>query len=646
MRRLLTTRNYLHTSRKLQRAKMTAPTGSTVQEYIDEMNTKYDLLHRAFEDNFWATKMNLKGNSSEQLSKTKTEYESFLQNKQALEAVRQKLNDPTATDEQKRILKTMERTYLCYLMESDEAASIKELCVAKESELEAARNKMKLGYTDPKTNEFKPASSVLLSTVMRTNDDEATRKACFEGIQSICSFVVGPLCEVAKLRNSYSKKNGYGDYYEYKIQTTEGFDKQRLFDILDDLEQKTRPMLLKAREQLAEEKGEGALQPWNMGYKMAGSVTKAMDPYFPFEDAVSAWARSFAALGIQYSNSLMNLDLCDREGKYANGFCHWPQCPYVKPNGEKQTCITNFTSVATPSAVGSGYTATATLLHEGGHAAAFANIEQPSPFFAQERAPMSVAYAENQSMFLDSLVGDASWLARYAKSTKGETIPWSIIEEKIRKTHAYKVFQIRSMLVVPYFEKALYELSDDEMTPERVTKIAAEVEEKIFGGSSSRPVLCVPHILADESSCYYQGYVLAEMSVFQTRKHFLTTYGKIVDDPRIGKDLAEIYWKPGNSEDFLDLVKKMTGKPLSADAWVEDLQLPTEDLIKSEKVDYDEALKIGAKFDDSADITKLLNMRIRLVHGDYLIADSETDGFQGCCKKFKQWIPTVFPPEK
>lgn len=51
----------------------------------------------------------------------------------------------------------------------------------------------------------------------------------------------------------------------------------------------------------------------------------------------------------------------------------------------------------------------------GGHAAHFANIDQGSPFFSQERAPTSVAYAENQSMFLDSLMGDGDWLARYAR---------------------------------------------------------------------------------------------------------------------------------------------------------------------------------------------------------------------------------------
>ena len=59
----------------------------------------------------------------------------------------------------------------------------------------------------------------------------------------------------------------------------------------------------------------------------AGDVERELDLYFPFEGAVDAWARCFAALGIQYRGATMRLDLCDRPGKYSNGFCHWPQVP-------------------------------------------------------------------------------------------------------------------------------------------------------------------------------------------------------------------------------------------------------------------------------------------------------------------------------
>lgn len=87
----------------------------------------------------------------------------------------------------------------------------------------------------------------------------------------------------------------------------------------------------------------------------------------------------------------------------------------------------------------SGHTALTTLMHEAGHAAHFANIEQPSPLFAQERAPTSVAYAELQSMFLDSLVGDAAWRGRYARDREGKPVPWELVESDLRSNHPYKV---------------------------------------------------------------------------------------------------------------------------------------------------------------------------------------------------------------
>lgn len=41
------------------------------------------------------------------------------------------------------------------------------------------------------------------------------------------------------------------------------------------------------------------------------------------------------------------------------------------------------------------------------------------------------------------------------------------------------------------------------MTPERVLALAAETEQLVQGGPAARPLLSVPHILADESACYY-----------------------------------------------------------------------------------------------------------------------------------------------
>eukprot|EP01062_Namystynia_karyoxenos_P061543 TRINITY_DN538_c0_g1_i3.p1 TRINITY_DN538_c0_g1~~TRINITY_DN538_c0_g1_i3.p1 ORF type:complete len:1162 (+),score=300.58 TRINITY_DN538_c0_g1_i3:76-3561(+) len=167
---------------------------------------------------------------------------------------------------------------------------------------------------------------------------------------------------------------------------------------------------------------------------------------------------------------------------------------------------------------------------------------------------------------------------------------------------------------------------------------------KIQGGPATRPIMSVPHILEDESCCSYQGYILAEMSVQQTRAHFLSKYGRLVDEPRIGADLTEHYWKAGNSAPFLDLVQQLTGKPLSADAWVESLQEPLDIRLAHEKADYDAAVKAGPKFERGTSVD--LGVLLRFLHGDEVIADSAADGgLAAACRKFKEWIPKAFPSD-
>lgn len=48
---------------------------------------------------------------------------------------------------------------------------------------------------------------------------------------------------------------------------------------------------------------------------------------------------------------------------------------------------------------------------------------------------------------------------------------------------------MRAMLSVPYFEKALYELPEEEVTGERILALADEVEARIEGGPASRPLM-------------------------------------------------------------------------------------------------------------------------------------------------------------
>ena len=349
--------------------------------FINSVNTDYEALHKSFEEQFWGTKMALSDErySVPELTRTKGEMEAFLADEQKLKTTREHLAKGELSEAEQKTLALFERTFQCYIMESAEAKELRATGTQIEGALEDARNKMRLGATID--GSFAELSSVGLRSKMRVDPREEVRRACWDGMRTIGDFVLANgFVELVRARNQMAKALGYEDFYDYKVTQAEGFGKSALFEILDSLEQGTRPLMVAARQQLEADKGASALEPWNTGFLMAGDVTKRLDPYFPFERSVEQWGRSFAALGITYKGASMSLDLLDRKGKYSNGFCHWPQPAWVKPDGSWQPTVTHFTSLADPAAIGSGLTGLTTLMHEAGHAAALRTLSlTPTP---------------------------------------------------------------------------------------------------------------------------------------------------------------------------------------------------------------------------------------------------------------------------
>jgi Zn-dependent oligopeptidase len=329
----------------------------------------------------------------------------------------------------------------------------------------------------------------------------------------------------------------------------------------------------------------------------------------------------------------MQLDLLERAGKHQNGFCHAPVPSWITEKGVWIPGAINFTAEAKPDQVGSGLRAINTLFHEGGHAAHFANVVQNSPCFSQEYAPTSMAYAETQSMFCDSLVSDADWLARYAATSGGEAIPRELILECAASRQPMRAFDARSIAVVPYFESALYRMPESALTPEAVLALARETEVRVLGMESPRPLLAIPHLLNQESAASYQGYLLAYMAVSQTRAHFLREHGYLADNPAIGPALSAHYWEPGNSVDHDSMLRGLTGEGFSARHLAEDCNA-SEDQVHTRA---EETVRSAAARHDSDHTPASLDAHIRIVHGAELIADSSA-GEDRMCERFEAWV--------
>lgn len=604
---------------------------------LADLRATYLELHTRKEDLFWTVKMGLSSEparASRALADAEVALNRMLQDPARLEALTSAQKTPGGSEAQRAELVGWIRMLRCHTLEDANARALSEEIVQAEAALGGARSGMKLGYVSPSTGAFVEASTNKLALLVANDPDEAVRKAAHDGLRTVENFVLEHgFLEIVKLRNRLGRLLGFEDYYDWKVSVAEGMRKRDVFARLEAFLDATATRTREELARFAGVHGASALEPHNFLFLRAGALAQALDPYFPFAESFGRWGRSFAALGVKYRQAQLTLDLVDRRGKYENGFMHGPG-PALFDDGQWVPARINFTANAVPGAVGSGLRATETFFHEGGHAAHFANITAGSPCFSVEFPPTSVAYAETQSMFMDSLLGDPDWRRLYATDAQGGQMPFELVERGVRESQPFRGWDTRRLITVPMGERALYELPEEELNADRVLEALRGIERDTQGlTSATRPILAVPHLIAGESSAYYHAYVLAEMAVHQTRAFFLKRDGHLADNPRIGPELERAYWNEGNRRTHDETLVALTGKPLSADALVAVSNLSVDEALQQAKASWDAA---GKRTPYAGQVE--LDATIRVVHGHEVVASTETDSFENAAARFAEWV--------
>ncbi|WP_434362767.1 M3 family metallopeptidase [Parasalinivibrio latis] len=610
-------------------------------QFLNELNASYLAIHRTKEDLFWDTYM---GTSDDHAgaAEAQTRWTDFLSDASRIAEIKAQIeaagsiSDADVKQATLTGLKGWLATFEAHAIEAEEARRLKAELIKFEAALFEKKQNHVMTFVD-EHGETVEGSLPVLGAAIRTNDQEAVRQSAHKAFLDLEQWLLqNGFLELVKLRNRFARSLGYKNFFDYSVVKTEQMTTEQLFTILDDFEQRTRDSHLQSLKNLATEKGEDALSGHNFIFSFAGDVMRDLDPYVPFSQSLRRWIESFGRLNIDYSGADLTLDLLDRKGKYQNGFCHGP-VPAFYDRGDWVAAKVNFTSNAKPDQVGSGYDGINTLFHEGGHAAHFANVKMNAPCFSQEFAPTSMAYAETQSMFCDSLLTDADWLKLYALDAEGNPVPDAVIQAMVNSRQPFKAYEERSILVVPYFERALYQLSDEELTPERVTKLARDTEKSILGlACSPRPLMAIPHLLSDEAACSYQGYLLAHMAVYQTRAYFTEKFGFLTDNPEIGPLLAKHYWNPGNSLSHNETIESLTGEGFNAKYLADVCNLSPEDAWASQKQKID-ALASREQAEPAP-----LNATIRVVDGDRELASNRASSDDEMCAAFEGYIAQTY----
>ncbi len=613
------------------------------QTLFDTLNADYLAVHKTKEDLFWDTYMAISDDHAG-FARAEEAYKDFISNPSRLAQVRAALARLKAAPESadkaalQQGLQGWLNLFECNIVDSAEARRLMGELIAQESALFGKRSKLVMHHTN-ETGEREEATLSMLSTNLGTNQNEAARQSSLDALLGLEQWVLdNGFLDIVKTRNAFARAQGFDNYFEYKVRKNEQMSGDDLFKILDDFEARTRDTNQRGLDSLVAEHGTDATAGRNLRFHMSGDVTRQCDPYLPFAKGLQRWVDSFRRLGITYRGATMQLDLLERKGKYQNGFCHGPIPSYFDKDGHWVAGQINFTAEAKPDQIGSGARAINTLFHEGGHAAHFANVTQNSPCFSQEFAPTSMAYAETQSMFCDSLLDDADWLKRYATDARGQPMPDALIQKRIESRQPFSAHAERGILVVPYFERALYQMSDAERTPAAVLQLARHCEQRILGVSPApRPLLAIPHLLNQESAAAYHGYLLANMAVYQTRAYFERTYGYLTDNPAIGPALAEHYWARGNGRTHDQTLVSLTGESFNA-SYLADAcnQTPAQAWATAQA-----SMAAAAQRPVAADVTPSLDAVIRIVHGTQVLADNaESD--DAMCRNFEAWVGANF----
>jgi hypothetical protein len=612
---------------------------TSARAYFDQLNRDYLQVHKAKEDLFWDTYMAI-GDDHDGFARAEQAYKAFISDPAKLAEVRSQLSalaSAPQSDDLRDVahgLRGWLALFEANIIDNPDAQRCQRELIDQEAALFASRRDFTMSHINEK-GEREEASQGALAVNMGTNPSEPARKSSHDEMLRLERWVLdnGFLDIVAK-RNAFARALGYRDFFDYKVRKNENMSPEELFTILDDFEARTQGANRRSLDALIAEKGADAVLPHNLAYNIGGDLRRQMDPYMPFGKGLARWIESFRRLGFGFRGAVMQLDLLERKGKHQNGFCHGPVPAFFDADGRWIPAQINFTSLARPGQVGSGANALRTLFHEGGHAVHFANITQNAPCFSQEYAPTSMAYAETQSMFCDSLLNDADWLKRYAADSDGNIVPDDLIRTQIEKSQPWRARADRSLLVVPYFEIALYRMTDAERTPDAVLALARRTEERILGTPvSGRPLLSIPHLLNQESAAAYHGYLLAEMAVEQTRAYLLRTLGYLTDNPAVGPLITRHYLNPGNSVDHNATLISLTGEGFSAKYLAAICNRSVEEAWNEAAA----SMAAAAEREYPTDYPTSLDATIRIVHGAEVIADNG-ESEEEMCRRFEEWV--------
>lgn len=389
-----------------------------------------------------------------------------------------------------------------------------------------------------------------IEDILRTSNDSDHRRQVWEASKEIGGIVSERVRELARVRNKVAHDLGYADYYRMSLDLQE-LSEEWLFGTMDELENLTEDAFVRWKKELDEglmrRFSADALQPWHYAdpffQMLPPDGVVMLDHLFEEIRAPSLAERTFKEWGIDLSGVMTASDLFPREKKSQHAFCL-----DVDRTGRDVRILAN---------VVPGERWVEIMLHESGHAAYDAAIDQRLPFLLRRAAHTFVT--EAIAILSGRLVRDPDWLVGIAEIPKEEVE--QVAPELARATRAQSLLFARWGLVMVNFERDLY--SDPEADLDARWWELVERFQRLAPPPGRAAPDWAAKIHLSAAPVYYHNYLLGEMLASQLHATCLRECGGLVGAASAGQLLIDRIFKQGALMRWDALIEEATGGPLS-----------------------------------------------------------------------------------
>lgn len=401
-----------------------------------------------------------------------------------------------------------------------------------------------------------------LKQVLVESNDKALRQAAWENSKLIGEQVEEKILQLISLRNENARLAGFEDFYSMRLELQE-LDQTRLFNILDEVENKTTPYWTHYKDQLDRTLADSYgiqvkdLMPWHYHdpfFQEAPMTELDLSAFYKEKNLQPMSAAFFKAIGLPVEKVLEKSDLYEREKKNQHAFC---------------VCIDKKQDIRILCNLKDNEYWMGTLLHELGHAVYDQHIDQGLPYLL--RTPSHICTTEASAMLFGRLSKNGEFLHRYS-GVEGEVVE-QLIPLAQKQLAANLLVFVRWALVMIHFERAMYRQPGIDLNSywwdcvERFQKVKRPPGRNKPDWASKLHLACAP--------VYYQNYVLGEMMASQLYHHILGILTPknetFCSSNSVGEFLSKKLYALGNLKPWEETLKASTEECLNPEYFIRDV---------------------------------------------------------------------------